>query len=212
MFASLVTLDGFHLLLSVSTQLTADGSMFHPLSHIYAKTLFCCVETVANNALNGRCIVLINCEQAQHPLWTQLSHLEMFMQNSEYTAFWHLQLLCYLTQLQFMFGQNNNCQIWATWEFSIISICMTTFKVSMPPLNHLFVAASHQTRLDTGSKAQRPIKVGIKGRGGRERVETQTLLVYAAHRLTWCNVSLMRQAVSRTQMWVQACMPVYALN
>ena len=29
----------------------------------------------------------------------------------------------------------------------------------------LFVAASHQTRLDTWSKAQRPIKVGIKGRG-----------------------------------------------
>ena len=49
MFASLVTLDGFHLLLS--TQLTADltpessgRSMFHPLSHIYAKTPFCCVE------------------------------------------------------------------------------------------------------------------------------------------------------------------------
>ena len=57
MFASLVSLDGFYLLLS--TQLTADltlewsgGSMFHPLSHIYAKTPFCCVETVANNALN----------------------------------------------------------------------------------------------------------------------------------------------------------------
>ena len=56
-FASLVALDGFHLLLS--TQLTADltlqwrgGSMFHPLSHIYAKTPFCCVETVAINALN----------------------------------------------------------------------------------------------------------------------------------------------------------------
>ena len=54
MFASLVTLDGFHLLLS--TQLTADltpewsgGSKFHPLSHIYAKTPFCCIETVANN-------------------------------------------------------------------------------------------------------------------------------------------------------------------
>ena len=28
------------------------GSMFHPLSHIYAKTTFCCVETVPNNALN----------------------------------------------------------------------------------------------------------------------------------------------------------------
>ena len=57
MFASLVTLDDFHPLLS--TQLTANltlkwnsGSMFYPLSHIYAKTPFCCVETVANNALN----------------------------------------------------------------------------------------------------------------------------------------------------------------
>ena len=35
------------------------------------------------------------------------------------------------------------------------------------PLNEqeLFVAASHQTGLDTRSKARRPIKVGIKGRG-----------------------------------------------
>ena len=77
----------------------------------------------------------------------------------------------------------------------------------------IFVAASHQTRLDIRSKARRPIKVGIKGGGGRQRAETRTLLVYAAHRLTWCNVSLMRQAVSRrTQMWVRARMPVYGLN
>ena len=48
----------------------------------------------------------------------------------------------------------------------------------------LFVAASHQTRLDTRSKARRPIKVGIKGRGGWERAETRTLLVNAAHQLT----------------------------
>ena len=30
---------------------------------------------------------------------------------------------------------------------------------------NIFVAASHQTGLDTMSKARRPIKVGIKGRG-----------------------------------------------
>ena len=48
----------------------------------------------------------------------------------------------------------------------------------------LFVAASHQTRLDTRSKARRPIKVGIKGRRGWERIETRTLLVCAAHQLT----------------------------
>ena len=28
------------------------------------------------------------------------------MQNGEYTAFWYLQLLCYLTQLQFTIGQS----------------------------------------------------------------------------------------------------------
>ena len=65
MFASLVTLDGFHLLLS--TQLTADltpeqsiESMFHLLSHIYAKTPFCCNETVANNTLNRRRVVVFD--------------------------------------------------------------------------------------------------------------------------------------------------------
>ena len=44
--------------------------------------------------------------------------------------------------------------------------------VSFPgPRSIVFVAASHQTRLDTRSKARRPIKVGIKGRGrsGRSR-------------------------------------------
>ena len=76
----------------------------------------------------------------------------------------------------------------------------------------LFVAASHKTGLDTRSKARRPIKVGIRGREGRERVETRTLLVNVANRLTWCNVSLMRQAVSRTQMWVRARVPGYGLN
>ena len=63
MFATLVTLDNFHLLLS--TQLTADltpewssGFIFHPLLHIYAKTPFCWIETVANNALNRQSVVV----------------------------------------------------------------------------------------------------------------------------------------------------------
>ena len=41
----------------------------------------------------------------------------------------------------------------------------------------IFASASHQTRLDTWSV----IKGGLKGWVGRERVETQTLLVYAGH-------------------------------
>ena len=35
----------------------SGGSMFHSLSHIYAKTPFSCIKTVANNALNCWCIV-----------------------------------------------------------------------------------------------------------------------------------------------------------
>ena len=83
-----------------------------------------------------------------HTLWTQLSHWQMFMQNGEYTAFWYRQLLCYVMQLQFTIGQNefveifgvfrDNCRIWATWVFSIICVCTTMFKVSIPPINHCF--------------------------------------------------------------------------
>ena len=90
----------------------------------------------------------IDCEQTQHPLWTQLSHWLMFMQNGEYTAFWYLQLLCYLTQLQFTISQNefveffgvfwDNCWFWMIWAFSIICVCTSAFKVSIPPLNHCF--------------------------------------------------------------------------
>ena len=65
MSSSLVTLDGFHLFLF--TQLTANltlewsgGSMFHPLLHIHAKTPFCCIETVANNALNHWPVVVFD--------------------------------------------------------------------------------------------------------------------------------------------------------
>ena len=51
-------------------------------------------------------LFLIDSEQMQHTLWKQLSHWQMFMQNDEYTTFWYLQLLCYLTQLKFTISQN----------------------------------------------------------------------------------------------------------
>ena len=127
----LVALDGFHLMLS--TQLTANltlewsgGSMFHPLSHIYVKTIFCCIETVSNNALNCWHVIVFDWLWTNmNPLWTQLSHWQIIMQNSEYTAFWYFQLICYLMQLQYMIDQNkfveffsvfqnNNCWIWVT--------------------------------------------------------------------------------------------------
>ena len=71
----------------------------------------------------------------------------------------------------------------------------------------VFVAASHQTGLEARSKARRPIKVGTKERGRSGTSETRTLLVCAAHRPTKCNVALMRQAVSRIQIWIRAPMP-----
>ena len=93
-------------------------------------------------------LFLIGCEQTRQPLWTQLSQWQMFMQNGEYTAFWYLQLLCYITQLQFTIGKNefveffgvfrDNCRIWVTWAFTIICVCTTKFKVSISPLNRCF--------------------------------------------------------------------------
>ena len=40
----------------------------------------------------------------------------MFMQNGEYTVFWYLQLLCYLTQLQFMINQNEFVEFFAFFQ------------------------------------------------------------------------------------------------
>ena len=79
--------------------------MFHPLSHIYAKTPFGCVEIVANNTLNHQCVVVF----------------DQLCTNTELTAFWYLLLPSYLTQFQFTISQNefvecfgvfqDNCQI-----------------------------------------------------------------------------------------------------
>ena len=62
-------------------------------------------------------------------------------------------------------------------------------------LQLIFVAATHQTGLETRSKARGPIKVGIKGRG---RSGTSRDSNPASHWPTKCNVGLMSQAVSRT--------------
>ena len=56
------------------------------------------------------------------------------------------------------------------------------------PLTIVFVAASHQTRLDTRSKARRPIKVGIKGRGrsGTSRDSNPACLCCSSAHLVQC--------------------------
>ena len=151
MFASLVILDGFHLLLS--TQLTVDltpeesgGSMFHPLSHIYAKSPFCCVKTVANNALNCRCVVVFDW------LWANAGRIlnTAFSLTNVHAKWWILYLLIsstpLLSHVTSIYDQSkrvcgvfrNNCRIWLTWAFSIICVCTTAFKVSIPPLNCRF--------------------------------------------------------------------------
>ena len=55
-------------------------------------------------------------------------------------------------------------------------------------MSHVFVAASHQTRLDTRSKARRPIKVGIKGRGrlGTSRDSNPACLCCSSAHLVQC--------------------------
>ena len=56
------------------------------------------------------------------------------------------------------------------------------------PRYQVFVAASHQTRLDTRSKARRPIKVGIKGRGrsGTSRDSNPACLCCSSAHLVRC--------------------------
>ena len=53
---------------------------------------------------------------------------------------------------------------------------------------------------------------GLGGGEGRTRAEARILRVYAAYWPTKCNVGLMSQAVSRTQIWALARMPGYCLN
>ena len=53
---------------------------------------------------------------------------------------------------------------------------------------------------------------GFQRGKGWAQAEARTLLIYAAHWPTHCNMSLMSQAVSWTQIWVQARMPGYSLN
>ena len=113
------------------------------------KPPFCWVETVANNALNCRRIVAFDWLWANtsSTLNTAFSLINVH-KNGEYTAFWYVQFLCYLTRLQFRISQNefveffgvfhDPCRIQVTWAFSNICVGMTMFKVRMPPFNHCF--------------------------------------------------------------------------
>ena len=58
-----------------------------------------------------------------------------------------------------------NAEFWVGNADAILRILTHNTILHFPSDLCLFVAASHQTRLDTWSKARGPIKVGIKGRG-----------------------------------------------
>ena len=141
MFVSLVTLDSFHLLLSI--QLTADlipewsdGSMFHPLSNIYAKTPFGCVEAVTKNTLNCWHIVVF------YHLWANAALIlnTAFSLKNVHAKWWidcllisSTSLLSHATSIYDrskrvcrVFGAFwDNCRIWVTWAFSIICAYIT---------------------------------------------------------------------------------------
>ena len=181
MFASLVALDGFHLLLS--TQLTvdltlewSDWSMRLPLAYIYVKKFFFSLKELQTTLwVDDALLFLIDCKKTRHPLWIPLSHWQMFMLNGEYAAFWYLQLLCYLTQLQFTIDQKefveffgvfrDNYQIWATWAFSIIYVLKSTFKVSI--INIIIIVSCHRHGYPWPSLATSPYRssplAGLQG-------------------------------------------------
>ena len=124
--------------------------MFHPLSHIYAKTPFCCVETVANNALNRWHVVVFDRLWANTaPTFNTAFSLTNIHAEKVNTLPSHIfnssALSCNFNLLSakkslwsFFYVFRDNCWIWVTWAFSIICVCPTAFKVSLRPLNRCF--------------------------------------------------------------------------
>ena len=86
-------------------------------------------------------LFLIDCEQTQHSFWTLTSHWQMFIDK-----WWihcllisSIPLRSHATSICSVFGVfRDNYGIWVTRAFSIICVCTTTFKVSIPLLNRCF--------------------------------------------------------------------------
>ena len=136
---SLVTLDGFHLLLS--TQLTADltsewsgGSMFHPLSYIYTNTTFYHVETVANNSLNRRCVVIFDW------LWANATPTlnTAFSLTNVHAKWW---IHCFLISSTLLLSYATSIYDWPKrgwWSFWVFS--RSTAKFGWPECSASFVS------------------------------------------------------------------------
>ena len=115
--------------------------------HIFTqKTPFCCLETVTNNT------ELLMCYCFWSTVSKRSTHFEYSFRIDKYTckmvntlpsdifnSSHNLNLWSAETNLWSFFNVFwNNCRIWAIWAFSIIYVCTTMFKVSIPPLNHCF--------------------------------------------------------------------------
>ena len=84
--------------------------MFHQLSHIYAKTLFYCIETVANNALNCQRIVVLD------RLWTNATPtLNTAFSLTNVHA--KLGIHCLLISLTPLLSHATLIYEWAKWVF-----------------------------------------------------------------------------------------------
>ena len=135
MFASLVALDGYYLLLF--TQLTADltlewrGGCLSIVTYL-RKNSFCCVQTVDRLWVNAapNLNTAFSLTNAHAKWWIHCLLISSIPLLSYATSiydrpkrvcgvFW-----CFL----------GNCRIWATCAFGVIVSCATAFKVSIPSL------------------------------------------------------------------------------
>ena len=80
----------------------------------------------------------------------------------------------------FNYNWSLSCYSATTVRFNLLFIYLSIHSISY---ELIFVAASHQTGLDTRSLPQSSILVGNRGRGGRARAEAQALvtMIHLAH-------------------------------
>ena len=95
------------------------------------KTPFCCVETVTNNALNRRRVVVSD------RLWANVTPTLniAFLLISGHAKWW---IHCLLISSTPLLSHTTPIYGHPKPEFSIICVCTIAFKVSIPPLNRCF--------------------------------------------------------------------------
>ena len=119
--------------------------MFHPLSHIYAKTPFCCFKTVANKSLNHRHVVLNQlCKRGTHLERSFLiDKCSCKMVNTLPSDIFNSSAISCNFNLR-----SAKMSLWSFWfygiteferrAFSVIYVCTTVFEVSISSFNDCF--------------------------------------------------------------------------